>query len=84
MAEPNHIPRNAVVVRVLSRNSSPSRRRSPPAICVFSWSWDRPGPEKAGPCAAAVADRAAWVDGNATAFGVYCAAFMHQDQPDRS
>ncbi len=29
----------------------------------------------------ALADRAAWVDGNATAFGVYCAAFMHQDEP---
>ncbi len=25
--------------------------------------------------------RAAWIDGNATAFGVYCAAFLHQDQP---
>ena len=29
----------------------------------------------------AVDGRAAWIDGNATAFGVYCAAFMHQDQP---
>jgi hypothetical protein len=29
----------------------------------------------------AVDGRAAWVDGNATAFGVYCAAFMHRDQP---
>jgi hypothetical protein len=28
-----------------------------------------------------VDDQVAWIDGNATPFGVYCAAFLHQDKP---
>lgn len=40
-----------------------------------------PGTGKSYAVRRAVGDRAAWVDGNASAFGVYCLAYQHLDNP---
>jgi hypothetical protein len=80
MAKPKRAPRNAIVVRRYQELHS------------FTWAFAAGhlrflmvvGPAGTGKSRAmhrAVAGRAAWVDGNATAFGVYCAAFRHRDQP---
>lgn len=39
-----------------------------------------PGVGKSFAVRQAVGDRAAWIDGNATAFGLYCFAYQHLDQ----
>jgi len=80
MAEPKHIPRNAVVVERYQDLASFTQAFAAGHLRLLMVV----GPAGTGKSRAmrnAVAGRAAWVDGNATAFGVYCAAFMHQDQP---
>ena len=80
MAEPNHIPRNAVVVERYRELDSFTQAFAEGHL-RFLMVVGPAGTGKSRTMRSAVADRAAWIDGNATAFGVYCAAFMHQDQP---
>lgn len=80
MAEPRHIPRNAVVVEQYEDLNSFTQAFAAGHL-RFLVVVGPAGTGKSRAMRNAVADRAAWVDGNATAFGVYCAAFMHQDQP---
>jgi len=80
MTEPNHIPRNAIVVERDKELNSFTQAFADGHL-RFLMVIGPPGTGKSRAMRNAVADRAAWVDGNATAFGVYCAAFMNQDQP---
>ena len=80
MAEPKHIPRNAVVVERYQDLASFTQAFAAGHL-RFLMVVGPAGTGKSRAMHSAVAGRAAWVDGNATAFGVYCAAFMHQDQP---
>ena len=80
MAEPKHIPRNAVVVERYQELNSFTQAFAAGHL-RFLMVVGPAGTGKSRAMRSAVADRAAWVDGNATAFGVYCAAFMHQDEP---
>jgi len=80
MAEPRHIPRNAVLVEQYEDLNSFTQAFAAGHL-RFLVVVGPAGTGKSRAMRNAVADRAAWVDGNATAFGVYCAAFMHQDQP---
>ena len=41
----------------------------------------RPGVQKSHAVRAAVGRRACWIDGNATAFGLYCQLYRHRDRP---
>ena len=80
MAEPKHIPRNAVVVERFQELNSFTQAFAAGHL-RFLMLVGPAGTGKSRAMRSAVDGRAAWVDGNATAFGVYCAAFMHQDQP---
>ena len=80
MAEPKHIPRNAVVVDRYQELNSFTQAFAAGHL-RFLMVVGPAGTGKSRAMRSAVDGRAAWVDGNATAFGVYCAAFMHQDQP---
>jgi hypothetical protein len=80
MAEPKNIPRNAVVVERYQELNSFTQAFAAGHL-RFLMVVGPAGTGKSRAMRSAVASRAAWVDGNATAFGVYCAAFMHQDQP---
>lgn len=80
MTKPNQIPRTAVVVERYKELSSFTQAFASGHL-RFLMVVGPAGTGKSRTMRDAVADRAAWVDGNATAFGVYCAAFMHQDQP---
>jgi hypothetical protein len=80
MTEPNHIPRRAVVVERYQELNSFTRAFAGGHL-RFLMVVGPAGTGKSRTMRNDVADRAAWIDGNATAFGVYCAAFMHQDQP---
>ena len=70
MAEPNHISRNAVVVRSYEELISFTQAFAAGHL-RFLMVVGPAGTGKSRAMRAAVADRAAWVDGNATAFGVY-------------
>ena len=80
MAEPKHIPRNAVVVERFQELNSFTQAFAAGHL-RFLMVVGPAGTGKSRAMRSAVDGRAAWVDGNATAFGVYCTAFMHQDQP---
>jgi hypothetical protein len=80
MAEPKHFPRNAIVVERYEELNSFMQAFAAGHL-RFLMVVGPAGNGKSRAMRGAVADRAAWVDGNATAFGVYCAAFMHQDEP---
>ena len=80
MAKPKHIPRNAVVVERYQELNSFTQAFAAGHL-RFLMVVGPAGTGKSRAMRSAVAGRAAWVDGNATAFGVYCAAFMHQDEP---
>ena len=41
----------------------------------------RPGVQKSHAVKAAVGRRACWIDGSATAFGLYCQLYRHRDRP---
>jgi hypothetical protein len=41
----------------------------------------RPGVQKSRSVKAAVGRRACWIDGSATAFGLYCQLYRHRDRP---
>ncbi len=41
----------------------------------------RPGVQKSHAVRAAVGRRACWIDGSATAFGLYCQLYRHRDRP---
>ncbi len=41
----------------------------------------RPGVQKSRAVKAAVGRRACWIDGSATAFGLYCQLYRHRDRP---
>jgi hypothetical protein len=80
MPKPNHIPRNAVVVKRYQELDSFTQAFAAGHL-RFLMVVGPAGTGKSRAMRSAVAGRAAWIDGNATAFGVYCAAFRHQDQP---
>jgi hypothetical protein len=80
MAKPKQIPHNAVVVERYQELNSFTQAFAAGHL-RFLMVVGPAGTGKSRAMRSAVAGRAAWVDGNATAFGVYCAAFMHQDQP---
>lgn len=80
MAEPKHIPQNAVVVDRYQELNSFTQAFAAGHL-RFLMVVGPTGTGKSRAMRNAVAGRAAWVDGNATAFGVYSAAFMHQDEP---
>ena len=80
MAEPSHFPRNAVVVESFQELDSFTQAFAAGHL-HFLMIVGPAGTGKSRAMRTAVAGRTAWVDGNATAFGVYCAAFTHQDQP---
>jgi hypothetical protein len=80
MAETRHIPRNAVVVERYQELNSFTQAFAARHL-RFLMVVGPAGTGKSRAMRSAVDGRAAWVDGNATAFGVYCTAFMHQDEP---
>jgi hypothetical protein len=80
MAKPKQTARNAIVVKRYQELDSFTRAFAAGHL-RFLMVVGPAGTGKSRAMRSAVADRAAWIDGNATAFGVYCAAFMHQDQP---
>ncbi len=80
MAKPQRIPHNAVVVRRYEELDSFMQAFAGGHL-RFLMVVGPAGTGKSRAMRSAVAGRAAWVNGNATAFGVYCAAFKHQDKP---
>ena len=78
MAKSQRIPHNAVVVERYEELDSFTRAFAAGHL-RFLMVVGPAGTGKSQAMRNAVAGRAAWVDGNATAFGVYCAAFKHQD-----
>jgi hypothetical protein len=80
MTEPNYIPRNAVVIERYQELNSFTKAFAGGHL-RFLMVVGPAGTGKSRAMRNVVADRAAWVDRNVTAFGVYCAAFMNQDQP---
>ena len=80
MPKPKHVPRNAVVVEHY-RELSAFTKAFAAGHLRFLMVVGPAGTGKSHAMRGALDGRAAWIDGNATAFGVYCAAFLHQDQP---
>ncbi len=80
MAKPKHFPRNAVVVDDYRELNSFTQAFAAGHL-RFLMVVGPAGTGKSQAMRTALDGRAAWIDGNATAFGVYCAAFLHQDQP---
>jgi hypothetical protein len=80
LTEPKRIPRNAVVVERYEDLASFTQAFAAGHL-RFLMIVGPPGTGKSRAMRSSVDGRAAWIDGNATAFGVYCAAFMHQEQP---
>jgi hypothetical protein len=79
MAKSKHFPRNAVVIERF-RELNAFAKAFAAGHLRFLMVVGPPGTGKSRAMRRAVDGRAAWIDGNATAFGVYCAAFMHQDE----
>ncbi|MGA2621930.1 MAG: hypothetical protein ABSF26_30375 [Thermoguttaceae bacterium] len=80
MAEPKYIPRNAIVVDRYQELNNFTRAFATGHL-RFLMVVGPAGTGKSHTMCAAMDGRAAWIDGNATAFGVYFAAFMHRDKP---
>ena len=80
MAEPKHIPRNAIVVDRYEELNNFTRAFATGHL-RFLMVVGPAGTGKSHAMRTALDGRAAWIDGNATAFGVYFAAFMHRDKP---
>jgi hypothetical protein len=80
MTKPKDFPRNAVVVRRYQELNSFAQAFAAGHL-RFLMVVGPPGTGKSGTMRRVVDGQAAWIDGNATPFGVYCAAFAHQDKP---
>jgi len=80
MAEPRSVPKNAVVVARYQELHSFTEAFAAGHL-RFLMVVGPAGTGKSRAMRSAVAGRAAWVDGNATAFGVYCAAFVNKNAP---
>jgi hypothetical protein len=80
MAEPKHFPRGAIVVGGYRELNSFTQAFAAGHL-RFLMVVGPAGTGKSRAMRTAMDGRAAWVDGNATAFGVYWAAFTHRNQP---
>jgi hypothetical protein len=80
MAKPKNIPDNAVIVECYKELDSFTQAFAAGHL-RFLMVVGPAGTGKSRAMRNALNGRAAWIDGNATAFGVYCAAFGHQNQP---
>lgn len=80
MTKPKDFPRNAIIVRRYRELDSFALAFAAGHL-RFLMVVGPPGTGKSNMMRRVVDGRVAWIDGNATPFGVYCAAFMHQDSP---
>jgi hypothetical protein len=80
MAKSKDFPRNAVIVKRYTELNSFAQAFAAGHL-RFLMVVGPPGTGKSGTMRRVVDGRVAWIDGNATPFGVYCAAFAHQDKP---
>jgi hypothetical protein len=80
MTKPKDFPRNAVVVRRYQELDSFAQAFAAGHL-RFLMVVGPPGTGKSRTMRRVVDGQVAWIDGNATPFGVYCAAFVHQDKP---
>ncbi len=80
MAKSKDFPRNAVIVNRYKELNSFARAFAAGHL-RFLMVVGPPGTGKSGTMRRVVDGQVAWIDGNATPFGVYCAAFAHQDKP---
>ena len=80
MAKSKDFPRNAVIVKRYKELNSFAQAFAAGHL-RFLMMVGPPGTGKSGTMRRVVDGRVAWIDGNATPFGVYCAAFAHQDKP---
>ena len=79
MARSKHFPRNAVVIERF-RELNTFAEAFAACHLRFLMVVGPAGTGKSRTMRRAVGSRAAWIDGNATAFGVYCAAFANHDK----
>ena len=80
MAKPKDFPRNAVIVKRYKELNSFAQAFAAGHL-RFLMVVGPPGTGKSGTMRRVVDGQVAWIDGNATPFGVYCAAFVHQNKP---
>ena len=80
MTEAKYIPRNAIVVDRYQELDNYTQAFATGHL-RFLMVVGPAGTGKSHAMRTAMDGHAAWIDGNATAFGVYCAAFMHRDKP---
>ena len=73
-------PKNAIVVRTYKELDQFVRAFADGKLNLL-FIIGPPGVQKSRVVQTAVGSHACWIDGNATAFGLYCELYMHRDDP---